>query len=170
MSESKQKITQKKLKDLLKYNPKSGEFIWIIDKSYQAKAGMVAGTYGGDGYRQIRINGVSYQVHRLAWLYMTGEWPDNIDHINHIKDDNVFSNLRNVSRVGNGRNLPLKKNNKSGFTGVSWVSKTKKWRSSIVVKGKNIHLGFFDDKQKAIAKREVANILYGFHENHGVAK
>jgi hypothetical protein len=77
---------------------------------------------------RIQINGKTYQAHRLAFLYMTGKFPpDEVDHINHEPSDNRFVNLRQVTRLENLRNQSLSKNNKSGFTGVSWYGRYSKW-------------------------------------------
>jgi len=159
-------ITQKELKELLKYNSNTGVFAWI---GY--RRGINVGSAAGNkcrGYINIYVKGRKYPSHRLAWLYMKGVWPKHqIDHINHIRDDNRWINLREATNQENGKNKSLQKNNTSGVIGVRWHKQASKWHSQICVKGKSIHLGFFDSKEKAIAKRETANILYGFHENHG---
>jgi len=105
-------------------------------------------------------------MHRLAWLYMTGEWPENqIDHINHIGTDNRWVNLRDTDE--NPMNRGMQGNNTSGFTGVSWHKYGKKWQAEMQVGGEHIHIGYFTNKQQAIDARKSANIEYGFHENHG---
>lgn len=51
------------------------------------------------------IHGYHYKASRLAWLYMTGEWPKyEMDHINHVKDDNRWVNLRDVTPAENCAN------------------------------------------------------------------
>ena len=83
----------------------------------------------------ISVDGSRYRAHRLAWLYMTGEWSrGDIDHINTYKADNRFCNLREATRSQNSANSPKQCNNVSGFEGVSWVKRDRKWRSDIGVK------------------------------------
>ena len=107
-------------------------------------------------------------AHRLAWLYVHGVWPkDQIDHINHVKTDNRMVNLREVTRSENQKNRTLNVGSKSGVAGVRWRKQMGKWESNIRVNGKDLYLGCYASKEKAIARREMANILHGYHENHG---
>ena len=88
-------ITQEELKELLDYNPETGLFTWNVYNNIKNKT--TAGTFN-DGYIQIKIKQKIYQAHRLAWLYVYGEWPKGqIDHINGIRDDNRIENLRDVT-------------------------------------------------------------------------
>ena len=113
-------ITQERLKEVLKYNSETGEFTRKI-----AKGGKIKDS---SGYILISVDGEKYYAHRLAWLYMYGEFPKNsIDHINKIKDDNHLYNLRDVTSIENQRNRFLNINNKSGFLGVSWYKPLSKW-------------------------------------------
>lgn len=88
-------ITQSDLKDQLRYNPRTGEFRWLRGGRFNRLAGKSAGYRDPDGYLLIRIGGVLYQAHRLAWLYMTGNWPNGgfIDHRNTDPSDNRWVNL-----------------------------------------------------------------------------
>ncbi len=107
-------------------------------------------------------------MHRLAWLYMYGEWPvGDIDHINGIRDDNRLINLRSVSRQENLRNRRTGRNNTSGVMGVNWDKSLGKWRSSIGIGGKTKHLGVSHYKWDVICLRKSAEMKYGFHLNHG---
>ena len=166
---AKEIITQKRLKEALHYDPCAGIFINKITRGPRAIKGSVAGWVGTNGYIIINIDGLRYKSHRLAWLYITGKWPDNeIDHINHIVSDNRFINLRSATRAENNRNMPIQKNNTSGFTGVVWHKQANKWQAQISINRKNKSLGLFDIINDAIEAREKANIKYGFHHNHGV--
>lgn len=128
----KKNITQKALKNLLTYNKDTGEFRWKEKRRGVLNANQVAGSYNSYGYRQIVINRTNYLAHRLAWLYVYGEFPeDQIDHINRVKDDNSISNLRCVSNQENSRNKGLQSNNKSGHVGVSWSKNHNKWMARI---------------------------------------
>jgi len=156
------------LKDLLRYDPLSGDFTWLVNKGPK-KIGDIAGAISEnkEGYqtKNIMINRKLYIAARLAWFYMTGKWPNQIDHINHDSIDNRWENLRNVSNRTNTQNRKLDKRNKSGMTGVVFFQG--KWLSTIGVNYKLITLYRGYDFDKACEARRLANIEHGFHENHG---
>jgi hypothetical protein len=161
-------ISQKTLKQQLHYCPQTGLFTWLVANSNRLKVGDVAGHKDARGYVQIGVHGKGYRAHRLAFLYMEGEFPpEHVDHINHIRDDNRWANLRHATNKENNRNSPMNKKNTSGFVGVSFHKAIKKWAANITLGGKQKHLGYFDDKKEAINVRKAANIRYGFHKNHG---
>ena len=162
-------IDQKTLKENLHYNPDSGLFIRLTSNSNRIKVGDIAGSATSDGYIRMCVLGKHYKAHRLAFLWMTGEFPEECDHINHVKDDNRWSNLRSVTRTQNNQNHSIQSNNTSEFVGVYWFKRDKKWRAYITVNQKQIHLGYFDKKEDAISARKEANIKYDFHRNHGAA-
>ena len=153
---------------LLDYNADNGELKWSSFNSRNPRKGMVAGTRLSNKYIRVFIYGKLYQAHRLAWYMYYGKEPKyGIDHIDGNKHNNAISNLRDVPQSSNAKNSSLSKASSSGFTGVTFMKKSKKWRSRIMVDGSDIHLGFYDDKQKAVSARARANKKYGFHENHG---
>lgn len=119
------------------------------------------------GYKRGAVLGVQVKAHRVIFAMYHGYWPTEIDHINHNRSDNKISNLRNVSRQQNCRNLSISKNNTSGVIGVYWTKARNIWRAQINTNGKHIHLGYFEDKIDAIAARKEAESKYGFHKNHG---
>lgn len=176
---TKKSITQEYLKECLTYFPDTGIFIWNKrpdhhfynyywrDKFKNECEGNIAGRLGELGYWVISINSVIKSAHRWAFLYMTGELPISIDHINHIRSDNRWSNLRIATQSENCRNMPLLSSNSSGFCGVSWSKTKNNWRAYIKIGEKTIHLGYFKSKDNAIAARLSANAHYKFHENHG---
>ena len=100
-------------------------------------------------------------------MYHTGYNPIHIDHIDHNPGNNSVENLREVTVIENHRNMSLNKNNTSGVTGVFWHASRNKWMSGIMIKGKNLHLGYFTTLEEATAARQAANIKYNFHPNHG---
>jgi len=159
-------LTQSRLKELLHYNPDSGIFTRITVLSNRNKAGDILSGDNGDGYVRGRVDNKSYYLHRLAFLYMTGRFPDSqVDHIDHNPTNNRWDNLREVSHSENHRNQRIRSNNTSGYVG---VSRTRyRWAAEIMVDGVKIHLGHFKRKTKAIAARESASKKYGFHPNHG---
>jgi hypothetical protein len=145
-------ITQERLKSLLTYDPDTGEFRWRAATAIRTKVGSVAGAISNRGYVRIQIDKRIYPAHRLAWLYTYGEWPKGVvDHINQNKSDNRLDNLRDASLSINARNCKLRKNNSSGYKGVSYWARRRKWAAQIRVEGKNKLLGMFDTAADASA-------------------
>lgn len=162
-------ITQKRLKELLSYDPDTGLFTNRNTRGPKAMAGCIAGSVDSHGYWQIHTYGKVYRAHRLAWLYVYGEFPAHeIDHINGARLDNRLNNLRSVTRAENSRNQGIRSANTSGVCGVSWYKDAKKWRADIGHKGNQIHLGSFSDKFEAICARKSAENRLGYHKNHGL--
>lgn len=162
-------LTQERLKELLSYDKVSGNFTCLVATSSRRRKGDVVGCIDkSNRYRVIGIDGVQYLAHRLVWLYCYGHFPKGqIDHKSHCRDDNSLDNLRVTSSTGNNRNKTISKRNTSGYNGVYWDSKNKKWRARIKRKNKNIELGSFDNKLDAAKARKDGDIKYGFHKNHG---
>ena len=162
-------ITAEKLKQALDYDKETGQFTWKVSTG-KAAAGEVAGytmKHGVNRYVQIGIGRKLYLAHRLAWFYVYGSWPQEIDHINGNGIDNRWSNLREVNRTENARNMGLRTTSNSGAVGVSFDRVNNKWRATIRLNYKQVHLGRFATKDEAIAARLSAEQLHGFHENHG---
>lgn len=143
-------ITQSELHRLLSYDPDTGVFVWRVSASYRVMPGQQAGTISHKGYIKIQCRTKMYLAHRLAWLYMTGEWPPaQIDHINRQKGDNRFANLRAVSASQNVRNTGIRSDNTSGYKGVSFWAHQGKWASQLRVADKNHLLGMFETPEAA---------------------
>lgn len=160
-------MNQELLKEYLSYDPDTGDFVWLRDSKARKLKGMKAG-YVQHGYLKIQLLKKKYSAHRLAFLYMTGELPpDQVDHINHVKDDNRWCNLRHASYADNAKNHPMQKNNTTGVVGVRWDRFKSLWFAGIKVDGNSIYLGRRKDKFEAICLRKSAEIKYGFHANHG---
>ena len=158
-------LNQKTLKKHLDYDPETGIFKWKIARR-GVKSGSVAGTLTLTGYIQIQLFNKLYLAHRLAWLYVNGEFPeDQMDHINGVKIDNRIVNLRAVTHVENSKNKAMPKTNTSGFIGVRWNKKSKKWRVCI----QKTHYGTFKSKSDATTKAKEVYKELGYHENHGRA-
>lgn len=156
-------MTQKELKQYLNYDPDTGVFTWKVTKRKDMKPGSIAGTISVNGYWVIRINDKLYYAHRLAFLYMEGYFPEHqVDHINRIKDDNRWCNLREVSRQCNSKNCGPSSKNTSGIVGVIWLKRDNKWCSRIAINKKQIGLGTFESKADAARARLEGEKKYGW--------
>lgn len=166
---------QTRLKELLHYNPNTGNFTWKARPANRVcvgdKAGYSLTTTGGKSYIMIGLGGNRYYAHRLAWLLAYGEFPTHeIDHINGDGVDNRLCNLRRVTHSENGKNRRLHSNNISGYVGVHWNKASRKWRAQIQVDLKTIYLGYFKDIDDAIKARKESEIKHGFHQNNGESR
>jgi hypothetical protein len=152
-------ITQQLLKELFYY--RDGELYWKFSVSRNVKAGAIAGTVKGNGYRNIKIKSKQYLVHRIIFLYHHGYVPEFLDHINTNKLDNRIENLREATKEQNNRNCPKRKDNTSGIKGVHWDSATKKWLAKVAVgNGVQKYLGRYDDIELAQLVIEEARDKY----------
>lgn len=142
-------LTAKRLRECVDYNPATGVFTWINASGRRTKNGDRAGSFNrAIGYRVIGIDGVRYYEHRLAWLWMTGAWPEkDIDHKNRNKSDNRWENLREATMAQNIANIGSWRHNTSGLKGAHWSKAAQRWSSRL---GKR-HLGLFDTKEDAHA-------------------
>jgi hypothetical protein len=145
------RLTHARLRELLHYEAKTGEFRWLKRVSRPVKAGDVAGMLHTDGYRRIRVKGRDYRAHHLAWLYMTGKWcPVFIDHRDGNPSNNRWDNLRRATPSQNGANRRMYRNNKCGLKGVV-RNHVGRWCATICKNGRNRHLGTFSTPQDAHA-------------------
>lgn len=174
---SKREITQENLKALLHYNPETGRFTWVVNYGGHIEYGKEAGGIdvdtrpGGKTYLRVTLYKQMFFMHRLAFLYMTGEFPKNVvDHIDGNGINNKWSNLRDVTIAENNRNNKKRIDNTSDVTGVSWNKKNENWNVNINHEGQQIHLGTFDSKQEAIAARKSAEKILNYHNNHGTKR
>lgn len=158
---NKSKISQSRVRELLDYDPKTGIFIRKVRTSNRVKVGDIAGCQMANGYWAISLEGKKYYAHHLAWMFMTGEWPQrDIDHRNLIKNDNRWDNIRLATESENSGNTGVRSDNTSGFKGVH--PKREKWCSQIRRDGKRITLGSFDTPDQAHdAYRKAAFELFG---------
>ena len=173
------KLTAEIARQLLDYDPETGELTWkprdrswfksdAICKMWNTRfSNKEAFTYVLGGYKKGYIFGKAYYAHRVIFLFMTGKWPDQTDHINGIRSDNRWENLRSVDLSGNRKNARKPKHNKSGRIGVHLQKATGNWCAQIDANGEKMHLGTFKSFEAACEMRAVAERNYLFHPNHG---
>ena len=148
-------LTQSELMAQGSYDPLTGKF------TGKGK-GKVIGTLNGHGYINITIKGAAHSAHQLAWLYIYGQPPTRITHINHDRTDNRIVNLRETTRSESAIPQAVRDNNTSGYTGVSWNKRARKWEAKIMYSGKRKYLGYFDDiKQAHQARVNAERTIYG---------
>lgn len=145
-------LTQSRLKELLDYEPETGIFRWKVARG-AARVGGVAGYEMDAGYIQLSIGNKHYFAHRLAFLWMTGAWPEHeIDHIDGDRGNNRWANLRDVIRQENAHNIGTARcNSTCGFLGASWSRKRGMWQAKITVNRKTVWLGYFPTAEQAHA-------------------
>ena len=162
------------LRELTDYDPKIGKMTWKERDIKHFKslrdcniwnsrfAGKECGWLKDDGHRVMEIIGTKIFVHRAAWAHYYGRFPKlEIDHENHIRDDNRLSNLRETNE--NDRNRSKTSKNTSGYTGVSWNKEKQKWHARVGAK----HIGYFKDVELAGFVAELTRDKLGYHKNHG---
>ena len=142
-------LTQARAKELLDYDPETGNLIWRWNIGTHKTAGKVAGCLRANGYKEISVNRKRYNAHRIVWLWHYGVFPANgLDHINGDKSDNRIENLREATKIQNAQNRrTARSDNKSGYLGVG-VSRDK-WTAQIYLSGKRLHIGCFDTPEAA---------------------
>jgi hypothetical protein len=179
MSKPHSTLTQAIVKELLDYDPETGVLTWkprLRNNPWNAKyAGKPAGSKQTNknlkSYLGVAIFQKRHLAHRVIFLYCYGELPENdIDHINGNGLDNRLINLRKATRSENLKNQRKSYKNTSGVTGVSWHRASNKWRSTIKTLQKQFHLGAFDNFIDAVCARKSAEIMLGFHKNHGKSR
>lgn len=166
-------MNQEMLKALINYNPDTGRFFHRPRPGNNSFNRQFAGHEAlsvckRTGYSRIRIGKTRYSAHRLAWLYVHGEFPEAIDHINGNRLDNRICNLRSVTQSVNCKNYGVPIDNKTGVMGVRKENRTGKWTAQIRANRKFMHIGTFEDYFDAVCARKSKEVELGFHPNHGI--
>lgn len=156
-------ISREELRELLNYDPETGIFRWRKSINNRVKVGDIPHATAGKGYYTVQIYGQRYYLHRLAFFYMTGEWPKQcVDHKNGVVTDNRWSNLRHASVSQNAWNMRCQTRAASPYKGV-WLNKRiNRWTAEITVNKKKRYLGsFLTQEEAAFAYQEAAKKLQG---------
>jgi hypothetical protein len=151
-------MTAERVRELFSYDPETGVFVWRVTLGNAAVAGTTAGTIYKNGRRYITVEGQRYFAHRLAWLYVNGQWPTaQIDHRNRVRDDNRIANLREATNQQNCANRDVLKRNSLGVKGVVAYRGRKantpiRYRARIRVNDRLIHLGYYPTPKAAATR------------------
>ncbi|MGO9846052.1 MAG: HNH endonuclease signature motif containing protein [Methylocella sp.] len=169
------RLTQATVRQLLDYNPEAGVLIWRYrdrvwfksDRSFHSwnarHAGRIAFTArDSSGHLHGKIFGRPHRAHRVIYFWMTGRWPPVVDHENHDRGDNRWTNLRPATALANARNRSLNSNNTSGFCGVHFQND-----AGYVAAIQGEYLGSFENLEEAVAVRKAAQCERGFAKGHG---
>ena len=156
--------------ELFRYDYETGVLYWRRRNSNRVPKTLEAGTQRkSSGYLYVQVHGRLYPVHRVVMLMCYGFYGEglDVDHINHVRDDNRLFNLRFVTRSENSKNQSLSSKSTTGVTGVSFLKARKKYIAQIGVNRKLIYLGMFETLEGAAAARAEANLKFNFNNNHG---
>lgn len=154
MKYTEEKLSITRLKELVTYNPETGIFTFNSTRGGNL-SGDIAGSLHHLGYVFLMIDRETYTAHRLAWFYCFEEWPTKfIDHIDKNRSNNRLDNLREASREENACNMKIRKDNTTGYKGVSLDKKTGRFMSRLTVNKKVLYLGMFKTAEEASKARE----------------
>lgn len=151
-------LTQERLKQLLHYDPNTGVFISNIKHK-------PVGSLTDKGYVRLNLDKHLHMAHRIAWLYVTGGFPEcEIDHIDGDRSNNEWSNLRLATRKQNMENTSLFRTNSSGYRGVIWYRRNNKWGATAFHHGKRYFGGLFETpEQAAVVAKQLRDSLFTHH-------
>lgn len=138
----------------------SGVLRWRVSPSTKVKAGAIAGSNTEKGYLAVKIDKKRHLVHRVVFAMANGYLPEQVDHINGVRDDNRPTNLRAATYLQNNQNRRARKDSSSGVKGVCWNSRASKWEARVRANGKNNYLGLFCDVAEA------KKVVCAFREQH----
>jgi len=145
-----QLIEIKRLLEIVIFEPTTGLFRWTITRC-GVQGGRIAGSPNKAGYIYLKLDGIRYSAHRVAWFWTTGKWPENqIDHIDGDKANNRIANLRESTVSENAQNqTKAQRRSAAGLLGVAWIKKSRTWCAYIGINGKQYAIGSFDTPEAA---------------------
>lgn len=156
--------------ELFRYDYETGVLYWRWRVNPRVPKTLEAGAQNkSNGYLYVTVHGRRYLVHRVVMLMCYGFYGEGleVDHINHVQNDNRLVNLRFVTHRGNMRNQSVSGKSSTGVTGVYFSKARKKYVVQIMVDGEAIYLGIFDTLESAAEARRQADRKYKFNSNHG---
>jgi len=167
-------LTQEQVRRWFDYNPNTGilsrkrrprsDFTVLNAQSkWNNQVNKPCNSIDTKGYLTIYISGKHYRLHNIIWLWQVGKWPTyEIDHIDRVKHNNSWDNLRDVTTSVNARNKSTRKDNTSGVAGVSYDKRNNHWVAFITIETKRVYLGCFKLKETAIIARKIAEKDYNY--------
>lgn len=163
-------LSHDEVKQFFNYDETTGYLTWKSKPSKKTAINSRAGSLEKSGYRIIWFNGKKYREHRLIWFWVHGVFPTHeIDHINHIRDDNRLCNLREVTHAENARNRTRQKT-RIDEAGIWYCRNRKRYIAEITFNGKKVYQKTFINIDEAISQRKAKLLELGFHQNHGDSK
>jgi hypothetical protein len=142
-------LTAEFVREQFSYDPDTGVFV-RIKSAKPACVGRIMGAHDRKGYLRFNVDGACHLAHRVAWLHYHGYWPrQQIDHINHVRDDNRIANLRECTNAENRQNIRPEGYGVSGYLGVSPAYDGYGWIANITVNQKLTYLGLFETPEEA---------------------
>lgn len=158
-------LTAEYVREILSYDPETGVLTWK-QRADQGKAwnsrwaGKEAGT-DTNGYRYLIINCRHYAAHRVIWLMVTGEWPqEHLDHADLDRSNNRWINLREANRAENAANRRAHKDGLTAIKGVTWHAQRGKFYARINVNKRQISLGLHNTAEGAGRAYAAAAVKY----------
>lgn len=153
-------LTLERIRELLHYDPATGVWTWLVSRGSRAAGTQSRGSLTNKGYLLICVDDKRYLAHRLAWLYMTGAWPEAlVDHRDRDGTNNIWLNLRAATYVENGQNTNAVRNLRGdSFRGICQRAPGN-WIAYISTRGRRRHLGTFTTPEQASAAYERARAL-----------
>lgn len=148
------------LQELFDWDLEAGRLIWRVTRGSAVKGGDV-GTVNNCGYLSTCVKGDRLLVHRILWRLGSGSDPEQlqVDHINGVRLDNRFCNLRLAERIENNKNVKAHCDNSTGYLGICEHTPGV-YRVRIMAGGKNYHVGLFKSLQEAVAARRKAELEF----------
>ena len=161
-------LTQQRLFEVIHYEPLTGGMHWIKTVSNRAPAGSEIKGTTFRGYKRVRIDGKLYLAHRIAYFYVTGVWPEQIDHKDNDPSNITFDNLRPATGFDNQKNMKLSRRNKSGTKGVFWDKSRQCWAAKLMSNRVSVLNKRFDTREEAeIAVIAARKAHHGEFANNG---
>lgn len=162
-------IPLERLREVIRYDPCSGELTWLVAMGSRGKAGRRAGRINNQGYWIVNIDNIVLRAHRIAWALHYGKWPVSIiDHRDRDRLNNKITNLRAASKQENMANSIVRKDSINKIKGVTYAVHAKKWMARIHHDGKCRYLGYFDSKEEAgMAYMKEAAKIFGEFAHDG---
>lgn len=149
-----------RLRELFDLDKETGVLRWRVSTTRKVKVGSIAGSKKKGEYSAVKVDNKKLFVHRVVFALVNGYLPEQVDHINGVRDDNRPANLRAATCLQNNQNRRTRKDSSSGIKGVLWSSQHRKWQAYVRANGKNNYLGSFSDPHEA------GEVVRAFREQH----